>query len=126
MSTVNFKDYVPKYFEKQEFVSCFPSCSMHDMDGRFLWLLDCLRERCGFPIILNCAFRSKSWDISKGRNGLSYHCDGKAADIRCTDAKQRLKIVEQAIGLGMSVGVAKTFVHVDCRPLGGQCLWTYD
>lgn len=123
---MNWSDYEPQHFEAHEFVSCVPSCSLEDMDRHFLFLLDCLREHCGFPLILNCAYRSKSWDLSKGRNGLSYHCDGKAVDIRCTDGKQRMKIVDEALALGLSVGVAKNYVHVDCRPLGGQCLWTYD
>ena len=37
---------------------------------------------------------------------------------------QRLTIVKHALAMGMSVGVAKTFVHVDIRKTPAMC-WCY-
>lgn len=102
-----------KYFKPEEFEKCVPWCEITDMDADFLLALDQLRENCGFPLKLNCAFRSRSFDMSKGRSGHSMHCSGRAVDISCTDALQRAKIIEEAFKLGLRVGVACNFVHVD-------------
>lgn len=107
-----------RYFHTLEFKSCVPSCSIDDMDKDFLALLDELRELCGFPLVLNCAYRSPEWDKERGRSGNSYHTKGLAVDIRCYDSKQRAFIVQFALSLGLSVGVYSSFVHVDMRPFG--------
>ena len=74
-----------KFFKPEEFVRCNPSCRIEDCDERALQMLDELRELCGFPITLNCAYRSKSYEKSKKRSGLSSHCKGLAFDVRCYD-----------------------------------------
>lgn len=105
-----------KYFHDLEFLACSPSCNIAQMSSRFLAILDQLREKCGFPLVLNCAYRSKEWDISKGRSGNSYHTKGMAVDIKCLDSHKRAILVYNALKLGLSVGVYSSFVHVDCRP----------
>lgn len=85
------------------------------MDSAFLKELDFLREACGFPLVLNCAYRSVEWDISKGRSGRSYHTLGRAVDIKCLDNVQRARIVLEALRLGFSVGVYPRFLHLDNR-----------
>ena len=66
-----------------------PPCELEDMDSDFLRKLDKLRELCGFPLVVNCFYRSKEWDKSKGRSGDSFHCKGRAADIRCLSSDKR-------------------------------------
>lgn len=110
------EQYVPVHFSKTEFQMCTPSCELEDMDSEFLKKLDKLRDLCGFPIILNCAYRSKKHDISKGRSGTSYHCVGRAADLRILDSNKRALLVQNAFRVGLKgVGVYKRFVHVDDR-----------
>lgn len=104
-----------EYFKPLEFKACVPSCNIEDMDKIFLSYLDTLRRLCGFPLVLNCAYRTPAWDISKGRSGKSYHTKGLAVDIRCYDAIERAQIVRNAIHLGLSVGVYSSFIHVDAR-----------
>lgn len=104
-----------KYFHDLEFLACNPSCNISQMDNAFLDTLDELRELCGFPLVLNCAFRSPQWDISKGRSGNSWHTRGRAVDIRCYDIGERAIIVLNALSLGLSVGVYSSFIHVDNR-----------
>lgn len=104
-----------KYFHDLEFLACTPVCNISQMDEVFLNQLDELREACGFPLVLNCAYRSSAWDISKGRSGASYHTKGRAVDIRCCDSIKRAIIVENALHLGFSVGVYLTFIHIDNR-----------
>lgn len=103
-----------RYFSESEFKRCVPSCSESDMDGAFLSLLDKIREEAGIPLVLNCAFRSSSYDKSKGRSGNSAHTKGKAVDIRCTTSANRMKIVRSAIKCGIRrIGIGKSFVHLD-------------
>lgn len=109
-----------KYFKPLEFKACVPSCNIEDMNVSFLRYLDTLRELCGFPLVLNCAYRTPAWDISKGRSGKSYHTKGLAVDIRCYDPFKRAQIVRHAIAIGLSVGVYSSFIHVDARFLDGD------
>lgn len=103
-----------KYFKESEFRACVPSCSLQDMDAGFMQTLDALRAQAGIPLVLNCAYRSRAWDISKGRSGNSAHTRGKAADIRCNAGATRMKIVKAALSLGIKrIGIGKNFVHVD-------------
>lgn len=116
-----------KYFSEVEFNRCVPSCSMRDMDNDFLLLLDRVRESCGIPLILNCAYRSKEWDISKGRNGNSSHCRGKAVDIRCSNSATAFKIVKAAMDNGISrIGIGNGYVHIDNdESLPQNVIWNY-
>lgn len=103
-----------KYFSPSEFKRCVPSCSIEDMDGGFLDLLDKVREKAGIPLVLNCAYRSREWDIAKGRSGNSAHTRGKAVDIRCNSSATRFKIVKAAMECGIvRIGIGKSFVHLD-------------
>ena len=103
-----------RYFSESEFKKCVPSCSIEDMDGAFLSLLDEVRERAGIPLVLNCGYRSSSWDKSKGRSGNSAHTRGKAVDIRCNTSATRFKIVKAALECGVCrIGIGKSFVHLD-------------
>lgn len=93
-----------------------PSCKLEDMDENFLRKLDHLRELCGFPLVINCFYRSVEWDKSKGRSGTSMHCKGRAADIRCTSSYKRSSIVIHTAFCGLNgVGIYKNFIHVDDR-----------
>lgn len=109
-----------KYFHDLEFKACTPGCNINQMDADFLVTLDCLRELCGFPLVLNCAYRSPEWDKERGRSGKSYHTKGLAVDIRCYDSQKRAVIIEHALQLGLSVGVYSSFLHVDRRPVSHQ------
>ena len=105
---------MPKYFTESEFNRCTPSCSMKDMDNDFLLLLDKLREKCGFPLVISCAYRSKEWDLKKGRSGNSAHTRGKAVDIRYNSSSTAYAIVKNAMELGIKrIGVGKNFIHID-------------
>lgn len=116
-----------KYFKEAEFKRCTPSCSLQNMDQAFMQTLDALRAQAGIPLVLNCAYRSRAWDLSKGRNGNSAHTRGKAADIRCNASDTRMKIVKAALALGIKrIGIGKNFVHVDTdTSLPQNVIWHY-
>ena len=103
-----------KYFSEEEFKNCIPSCSLNDMNKDFMMLLDELREKCGIPLVINSAYRSKEYDIAKGRSGNGAHTKGKAVDIRCNDSINRHKILKNAIKLGFNrIGISSSFIHLD-------------
>lgn len=103
-----------KYFSPAEFRACNPSCSIEQMDEGFLHLLDLIRERAGIPMVLNCAYRSRDYDLAHGRTGNSAHTRGKAVDVRCNSSANRYKIVKAALECGVNrIGIGKTFIHID-------------
>lgn len=119
--------YQPRYFSAAEFGKCTPSCKLSQMDDDFLRTLDRVRELSGIPLVLNCAYRSKEWDLARGRKGNSAHTRGKAADIRCNASGTRWKIVRAAIEAGVRrIGIGNGFVHIDTDDTLPQCvMWTY-
>lgn len=116
-----------KYFKASEFIRCTPSCSIEQMDEGFLTLMDRVRELAGIPLVINSAYRSKSWELAHGRTGTSAHCKGKALDIRCNTSANRFKIIAAAINAGIKrIGIGKTFIHLDAdSTLPQRVIWDY-
>ena len=116
--------YQPKYFTEDEFVRCTPSCKLSDMDEFTLWQLDKARDLAGIPFILNSAYRSVSYEKSKGRKGTSSHCKGYAVDLRCKSSHIRLQMVSALINAGFTrIGIYPTFIHVDADPDKVSAIW---
>ena len=111
-----------KYFTLSDF-NC-QETGENEMDVNFIHALDQLRAACGFPFIITSGYRSKDHSIEKAKKIAGTHAHGIAADIKVSGGAQRLAIVKHASALGMSVGVAKSFVHVDVRKTEPMC-WCY-
>lgn len=106
--------YKPRYFQEKEFTRCTPPCKLSDMDEAFMYKLDEARDLCDFPFIVNSAFRTKSYELSKGRKGTSSHCKGLAMDIACASSFVRQSILSSLIKVGFRrIGIYPTFIHVD-------------
>lgn len=96
------------------FKHCVPTSSRLQLDTLLLSFLDHLEEITGLDLRINSAFRSVSYEVSKGRSGTSAHCLGKAVDIYCYTDNIRYQIVRTAIEFGIKrIGIYKTFVHLD-------------
>lgn len=105
---------------------CTPSCSLSNMSQSFMNRLDMAREIAGIPFVLNCAYRSVTWDKLHGRSGNSYHTLGRAVDIKCLSSKERYKIVAALLKSGFTgIGVNKTFIHVDDRVVTDPLIFLY-
>lgn len=89
--------------------------------------LDQTRDYAGVPFRLACSFRSKAWDLSKGRSGKSAHTKGFAFDVEAHTDHRRFLILRAAILCGWNrIGVAKTYIHLDNDPgLSKQVTWLY-
>lgn len=112
------------YFSPEEFASTVPSCDIRDVKPEALYRLNLMRHFFGAPIRLNCAFRSKDWDVDRGRSGNSFHCRGLAFDV-CSlkhynsGLKQPFyELVSAALLAGFTgIGIYPRgrFIHVDLR-----------
>ena len=113
-----------KNFRLEEF-NCTHS-NVNLMDEASLHKLDELREKCGFPFKITSGYRDASHpsEVVKAAPGTGTHCQGIAADIAVSNGVERMNIVHEALKMGFSVGVAKSFVHVDARTTT-PVLWTY-
>ena len=111
-----------KYFKIEDF-DC-KETGENEISKDFIHALDQLREACKFPFIITSGYRSKEHSVEKRKQNPGTHAQGIAADIKVSGGAQRLSIVKHASAMGMSVGVAKTFVHVDIRKTPAMC-WCY-
>lgn len=116
-----------RYFKEEEFRKAVPSCSLSDMDERFMSKLDLARLYAGVPFKINSAFRSVEYEESKGRSGTSMHCKGRAVDIACYTSAVRFAIVVALVDVGFRrIGIGSNFIHVDDGYEGSDPLiWLY-
>jgi zinc D-Ala-D-Ala carboxypeptidase len=114
-----------KYFKLSEF-AC-PCCGANNIDRKFVELLDKIREEYGKPMVVKSGYRCKKHNDEVGGVPESAHVDGVAADIGCSFAGDRMKLVTLAIANGITrIGIAKTFVHLDTsKDLPRYILWLY-
>lgn len=97
------------------------------MDESFLFMLDELRERCGFPFTITSGYRSVNHTAERNKQKGGTHTQGIACDIAVSNGVQRMKLVKEALDMGFSgIGVSHSggFVHVDMRTTT-PVMWTY-
>ena len=120
-----------RHFKRSEF-KMGKELVFFKMNVDFLYLLDDLRELVNEPLYLNSSYRSIEYNekVQKAANkkykpysSKSKHMEGVAVDLKCNNGALRLKIVENALALGLTVGVAKSFVHIDNR--ASQIVFAY-
>ncbi len=117
-----------RYFTYDEFDSPDAPGSGHEMHQEFLDMLDDARDIAQVPFVINSGFRTEEHNRSiPGASPDSSHLVGWAADIRATTSNRRWLVIEALIQVGFTrIGVADTFVHVDCDPSKSEnCMWLY-
>jgi uncharacterized protein YcbK (DUF882 family) len=114
-----------KYFQLKEF-AC-PCCGENNIDRKFVELLDKIREQYGKPMVVLSGYRCKKHNEEVGGVPESAHVDGVAADIGCSFAGDRMKLVTLAIANGIKrIGCARTFLHLDTSAtLPSDVFWLY-
>ena len=111
-----------RYFKESEFMMGSERV-FHKMNPELLELLDSLRECVDEPLYITSSYRSIEYNNSINGSSRSQHLTGNAVDLSCNNGTLRAKIVDNALALGLSVGVAKTFIHIDNRL--NQIVFTY-
>lgn len=117
---------VLKYFTHKEFDSPDLEGSGKDMCVEFLKKIDNARELAGIPFKINSGMRTKKWNQHVGGRLGSSHLKGCASDVHCNNSADRIKIVASLIQAGFRrLGIANTFVHVDCDKDKDNAIWLY-
>lgn len=119
-----------KYFKLSEFST--PGMDNGDkMDRDFVATLDSMRAEFGKPMRVTSGFRTIEYNKDLIKRGYaasptSSHLKGVAADISCTNSKDRIRLIEIAIKHNIRrIGVAHNFLHFDDDKDKPIACWTY-
>lgn len=101
------------YFSDKEF-SCKCGCGKNNIDIGLIVLLNELREKVGFPLVINSGCRCEKRNAEEGGAKDSAHLLGFAVDIRAISSHTRFIIKRTAYDMGFErIGTGKTFIHLD-------------
>lgn len=116
-----------RYFKPEEFESPDAVGSGRLMDEYFVSLLDQIRAKVKFPLVITSGYRTQAHNAEVGGKSESAHTRGHAADIACLTSGQRFKLIEAALSVGINrIGIGSTFVHLDVdHELPPNVIWTY-
>ncbi len=116
-----------QYFWADEFDSKDLPGSGLKMQVDFLKKLEAARTLAKFPFNINSGYRTIQHNKAVGGSPNSSHLKGWAADIHCTDNRNRFKLIEVLILVGFQrIGIGKTFIHVDNDPdKVDRVIWMY-
>lgn len=102
-------------------------------DGRVFQvaqMFEAIRLLCGEkPIKINSAYRTPSHNRKIGGARNSQHLEGRALDLEPPKGMSvemffaLIRSGAEAMGIG-GIGLYKTFVHVDCRPVSKLVVWS--
>ena len=111
-----------KNFSYKEFGCRCKKCKYKDgyqVDLALVKKLQLIRDAYGKPMPINSGIRCPAWNYHSEGKSLSFHLPSQsclAADIGVSDRRGKIFIVSMALELGLSVGVYRTFIHIDRRP----------
>lgn len=116
-----------KHFKLSEFDSPDAPGSGSNMKPEFLQRLDNARAFAGVPFKVNSGYRTAAHNAKVGGVEDSSHCQGWAADLAASSGTLKFTIVNALLKAGFTrIGIASSFVHVDCDPTKpAQVIWTY-
>ena len=117
-----------RYFNLDEFDSPDePGSGEQYMDEEFLQMLDNARHYAGVPFKINSGYRTRAHNRKVGGVADSSHMRGFAADIACTESRQRAYILGGLFEAGFNrIGIGQTFIHADNNPEKPEdVIWHY-
>ena len=113
-----------KHFSPSEF-TMIGEVVFDKMHPDFLALLDECRGRAGIPFKITSSYRSPEHNARVGGSPTSMHLKGRAVDIACTSGRMRARVMHAALGIGLTVGVMKTALHLDNRSVESPIVFDY-
>jgi len=97
------------------------------MDQATLSALDDAREKANIPFVIVSSIRCGHHNKVAGGSSTSSHLIGCAADIKCDNSSDRIRIVTALLASPITrIGIAKNFIHADYDQRKPQYLmWVY-
>lgn len=127
--------YLTDHFTVQE-LACRCGCGQHAFGTGFLEALERLRQVYGRPLVPISCCRCEAHNRAEGGHKKSLHMIGNlfhqtdtlAIDVKRPHGADLHRLIRLATAAGWSVGVHKTFVHLDWRRSIGlrPVFFTYD
>ena len=113
------------YFTVEEF-TC-KHCGKVIIDSRIVETVQRLREYLQKPVIITSAYRCPVHNRRIGGIKNSAHVRGYALDVKCTNSKDRQRILEfLMVRVVRRVGIHPRFIHFDIDPdKPSRRLWLY-
>lgn len=108
-----------KWFKAREFDSPDQPGSGYSMNYALIRKLDYIRGKIGKPLVITSGYRTTSYNKKLRKKGYkavkdSAHLKGLAVDIACVDSHLRFRIIDSAIGQGITrFGISKSYLHMD-------------
>ena len=114
------------HFTEKEF-SCNCGCGRNEIKGELIDRLEIVRQMYGKPMRINSGYRCKKSNGNAGSSSTSSHLIGEAADIGCTNSKDRDELVGYLRTQFHRMGIHKQFIHVDISDdkKSSPVLWVY-
>ncbi len=92
----------------------------------FMIKLQKIRELVATPLHINSGYRCKAHNETVGGVKDSFHTQGRACDISCTDSHIRALLFEASIRAGCyGFGVSANFIHIDDRSFSKFRMFLY-
>jgi uncharacterized protein YcbK (DUF882 family) len=114
------------HFTEEEF-SCNCGCGVNEIKSELIDRLETVRKIYGKPMRINSGHRCKVSNDKAGSSDTSSHLLGEAADISCTNSKDRDALF-RALGTKFHrIGLHKQFIHVDIShdTKASPVIWLY-
>lgn len=133
MTAVNWSEV--RHFNQEEF-RCRCGCGKEKMHPDFIWKLDDLRQRCGFPFVVSSGYRCAAHNQAVSSTGPDGpHTTGRAVDLKLHGV-QVFQVLTQCVLGGWMTGIGLhqrgpaglRFIHLDDLATLGHPrprVWTY-
>lgn len=113
------------HFSKSEF-ACKCGCGLDNINIDLVISLEKFRLDVQRPVEITSGVRCRYHNKSIKSSSTSSHIIGLAADIRCSDSKERFRLLNHIFKYFSRVGIADSFIHVDIDNNKPQELvWVY-
>jgi zinc D-Ala-D-Ala carboxypeptidase len=114
------------HFTEEEF-TCNCGCGVNEIKSDLIDRLEAVRKLHGMPMHINSGYRCKVSNDNAGSSDTSSHLLGEAADISCTNSKDRFALVRHLGTQFHRIGIHKQFLHVDIShdKKTSPALWVY-
>ena len=113
-------------FSRYEF-ECSCGCGFDDVDDYHVEQLQEISNITGIRMVINSGCRCTEHNEDEGGSHDSDHLSGEGSDVAVSSSRDRFRLVEAAIKVGISrIGIAKTFIHLGTSLTKAQeVMWLY-